>query len=80
MIMIKQETLEEVNWKVLGTKTDTFYNGAKWQQEKSYSEEEISPLIEILKKCKDYFLLKTDESSDRKADAIIDVLEQFEKK
>jgi hypothetical protein len=29
-----QETLEETNWKVLGTKKDTFYDGAKWQQEK----------------------------------------------
>jgi hypothetical protein len=28
-----QETLEEANWKVLGTKKDTFYDGAKWQQE-----------------------------------------------
>ena len=40
----KQETLEEVNFKVLGTKTDTFYNGAKWQQEQDknkYSEEEV---------------------------------------
>jgi hypothetical protein len=30
---MKQETLEEANWKVLGTKNDTFYNGAKWYRE-----------------------------------------------
>jgi hypothetical protein len=37
----KQETLEEANWKVLGTKNDTFYNGAKWQAERMYSEEDL---------------------------------------
>jgi hypothetical protein len=37
----KQETLEEANWKVIGTKNDTFYNGAKWQQERMYSEEDL---------------------------------------
>ena len=31
---MEKETLEEVNWKVIGTKEDTFYNGAKWQQER----------------------------------------------
>lgn len=40
-IMNKQETLEEANWKVLGTKYDTFYNGAKWQSERMYSEEDL---------------------------------------
>ena len=30
----KQETLEEANWKVLGTKDDTFYNGANWQADR----------------------------------------------
>ena len=37
----KQETLEEANWKVIGTKNDTFYNGAKWMQERMYSEEDM---------------------------------------
>jgi len=37
-----QETLEEANWKVIGTKNDTFYNGAKWQQERMYSEEDMA--------------------------------------
>jgi hypothetical protein len=32
----KQETLEEANWKVLSTKDDTFYNGAKWQAERMF--------------------------------------------
>ena len=38
-------TLEEANWKVIGTKDDTFYNGAKWQQERMYSEEEVYDLF-----------------------------------
>jgi hypothetical protein len=42
----KEETLEEANWKVLGTKTDTFYEGAKWQQERMYSEEEVLEMLE----------------------------------
>jgi hypothetical protein len=46
----------------------------------SYSEEEVLPLFEILQKCKEYFLLKTDKYSDERADAIIDVLKQFKKK
>jgi hypothetical protein len=47
-----QETLEEVSWKVLGTKDNTFYNGAKWQAERMYSEEEVEKL---LISCKDRF-------------------------
>jgi hypothetical protein len=42
---MNKETLEEANWKVLGTKTDTFYNGAKWQADRMYSEEEVLELI-----------------------------------
>jgi len=40
----KQETLEEASWKAIGTKEDTFYDGAKWQQEQDknkYSEQEV---------------------------------------
>jgi hypothetical protein len=44
----EQETLEEANWKVLGTQDDTFYKGAKWQKERSYSEEEV---LKLLRKC-----------------------------
>ena len=36
-----KETLEEANWKVLGTKNDTFYNGAKWQAERMYTYDEL---------------------------------------
>ena len=36
-----KETLEEANWKVLDTKTDTFIRGAEWMQERSYSEEDM---------------------------------------
>ncbi|CAB4220006.1 hypothetical protein UFOVP1624_40 [uncultured Caudovirales phage] len=42
---MKQETLEEANWKVIGTKNDTFYNGAKWMQERMYSEEEVYNIL-----------------------------------
>jgi hypothetical protein len=42
----KQEKLEEANWKVLGTKNNTFYNGAKWQAERMYSEEEVIAIVE----------------------------------
>jgi hypothetical protein len=50
------------------------------KQQQCYSEEEILPLLEILQKCKEYFLLKTDKYSDERADAIIDVLENFKNK
>jgi hypothetical protein len=36
-----KQTLEEANWKVLGTKDDTFYNGANWQAKRMYSEEDM---------------------------------------
>ena len=38
---MNKETLEEANWKVLGTKNDTFYNGAKWQAERMYTYDEL---------------------------------------
>jgi len=44
---MEKETLEEANWKVLGTKNDTFYIGAKWQAERMYSEEEMRTAISI---------------------------------
>lgn len=50
------------------------------QYKNKYSEEEVLPLLEILQKCKEYFLLKTDKYSDERADAIIDVLENFKNK
>jgi len=45
---MKQETLEEANWKVLGTKNDTFYNGAIWQAERMYSEEDMISFAEFV--------------------------------
>jgi hypothetical protein len=53
---------------------------AEWQQEQMYSEEEVLPLLEILQKCKEYFLLKTDLKSEERADAIGQVLETFKNK
>jgi hypothetical protein len=43
--MKNKETLEEANWKVLDTKTDTFIRGAEWMQKRSYSEEEVGELV-----------------------------------
>jgi alkyl hydroperoxide reductase subunit AhpC len=68
---MNKETIEEANWKVLGTKTDTFYNGAKWQQEQDknkYSEEEVLDIINSFEKLcytyqsnKDWFPAKKSE-------------------
>ena len=52
----------------------------EWQQEqdkKLYSNEEVLPLLEMLQKCKEYFLLKTDAKSEERADAIAQVIKQF---
>ncbi len=43
---MEKETLEEASWKVLGTKDDTFYNGAKWQAERMYSEQEVMDMFD----------------------------------
>ena len=59
---------------------DSFEDVTNYITEKMYSEEEILPLLEILQKCKEYFLLKTDKYSDERADAIIDVMENFKNK
>ena len=83
----KQKTLEEAaknyanyNEQMHSAIKEAVIFGAKWQMERSYNEEEVLPLLEILQKCKEYFLLKTDKYSDERADAIIDVMEQFKKK
>ena len=57
-----------------------FIYGAKWQQERSYSEEEVLPLLEMLQKCKEYFLLQTSLKSEERADAIAQLIETFKKK
>ena len=86
-ILPKQETLEEAAERYANMQTigkylvkAVFKEGVKWNQERSYSEEEVLPLLEIIQKCKEYFLLKTDKYSDERADAIIDVMENFKKK
>lgn len=48
------------------------------EQSKMYSKEEVLPLLEMLQKCKEYFLLKTDAKSEERADAIVEVIEDFE--
>lgn len=46
---------------------------------KKYSDGEVLPLLEMLEKCKDYFLLKTDAKSEERADAIGQAIEDFNK-
>jgi len=50
---MKQETLEEASWKYNPLKKldgefirAAFINGAKWQQERMYSEEELIAIVE----------------------------------
>jgi hypothetical protein len=50
---MKQETLEEASWKYNPLKKldgefirAAFINGAKWQQERMYSEEEVIAIVE----------------------------------
>lgn len=49
-------------------------------KERSYSEEEVLPLLEMLQKCKEYFLLQTSLKSEERADAIAQLIETFKKK
>jgi hypothetical protein len=49
------------------------------KQQKGYSEEEVLPLLEMLQKCKEFFLLKTDAKSEERADAIGQAVEDFNK-
>ena len=65
----KQETLEEVAERhTYGNAYKNFIRGAKWQQERSYSEDEVK---ELLYKLMDY------NSINRELD---DWFEQFKKK
>ncbi len=50
------------------------------QDKNKYSEEEVLPLLEMLQKCKEYFLIKTDLKSEERADAIGQVLEKLKNK
>jgi len=47
-LIITQQTLEEANWKIIGTADDTFYNGAKWQSNSTYSKETVDKLLDKL--------------------------------
>jgi hypothetical protein len=79
--MKNKETLEEVAERMFVKEEQFIFKlGAKWQQERSYSEEDILPLLEMLQKCKEYFLIKTDLKSEERADAIGQVLENFKNK
>jgi hypothetical protein len=49
------------------------------KQQQGYSEGEILPLLEMLEKCHEYFLLKTDAKSDERADAIGQAIGDFKK-
>jgi hypothetical protein len=70
-------TLQQLNCQPL---EEAIQQAKEMEKEQGYSEEEVLPLLEMLQKCKEYFLLKTDKYSDERADAIIDVMEQFKKK
>ena len=76
------ELYEKMEMKGDGKVFNKIFNKAKEieRQQQGYSEEEVLPLLEIIQKCKEYFLLKTDNYSDERADAIIDVMENFKKK
>jgi hypothetical protein len=71
---MKKETLEEVAANLSDPnicKTDNWIAGAKWQQERSYSEEEV---CDILFKLTEYFLGHTKRMS------LTEWFEQFKKK
>ena len=68
--LIDKHKLEEASWKFNPLKKldgeflrHAFKEGAKWQQERSYSREEIFPLVDMLDQCKDYFFLKKDKNT-----------------
>jgi hypothetical protein len=47
------------------------------KQQQGYSEEDVDVLVDMLQKCKEYFLLKTDAKSEERADAIGQAIEDF---
>lgn len=80
---MKKETIEEVIDKLSikdAKSLNLFLEGMKYKKERSYSEEEVCVLVDMLQKCKEYFLLKTDSKSDERADAIGEVLKKFKNK
>jgi hypothetical protein len=78
---MKQEILKEVAKKKYGTsiydyeQVDAFIEGAKWQQERSYSEEEVKSIVdETIEKFYKHFYTLT------KAEMKEQWFEQFKKK
>jgi hypothetical protein len=61
-------------------KKEILKQAKEMEKQQGYSEEEVLPLLEMLQKCKEYFLLKTDLKSEERADAIGQVLENFKNK
>lgn len=85
----KQETLEEAAEKWLNKDGFNIYNhydtrpsfiaGAKWQQERSYSEEEVKPLLNAIK----YFIDRVENGTIRSKttyNMYKEVLSQFKNK
>lgn len=82
--MKQQETLKELKkWKEEALIAHEINQKAieKLMAEKKqmYSEEQVLPLLEMLEKCQEYFLLKTDAKSEERADALGQAIEDFKK-
>ena len=76
------ELYEKMEMKGDGKVFNKIFNKAKEieRQQQGYSEEEVLPLLEMLQKCKEYFLLQTNLKSEERADAIAQLIETFKKK
>jgi hypothetical protein len=80
----KQETLEELKkWKeealIAHEINQKVIEKLMAEKKLMYSEEQVLPLLEMLEKCQEYFLLKTDEKSEERADALGQAIEDFKK-
>ena len=90
-----QETLEEVaerlypeNWEsIMDGQHDSnsyertaFINGAKWQQERMYSEEEVDNLCELIKQNERKWDLFDKNIIKIKPKSYYEIIEQFKKK
>jgi len=86
---MKKETIQEAAENKYGKgiyeieQVDAFIEGAKWQAERMYSEEDIKPLIDFIKDCE--FNWDCDEDSHRyntpcRVCEAQKVIEQFKKK
>ena len=80
----KQETLEELKkWKeealIAHEINQKVIEKLMAEKKLMYSEEQVLPLLEMLEKCQEYFLLKTDAKSEERADALGQAIEDFKK-